>query len=143
MRNALAAENKFVAVKRPAAAVGKLKYVTLTAAIKEIIEFHPLRGAAADKNQQAVAVLLPAQVVINDARAETDDVFAVIDDGVKPVAFVPDVNVPAVAVKVVVPLAAAENVVAVLSVQGVVAAVAVQNVVKLCAGFVVVFVRLA
>lgn len=76
--------------------------------------------------------------------AETDHVFAVVADGVKPVAFVPDVNVPAVAaVKVVVSLAAAENVVAVFSVQGVVAAVAVQNVVKLCAGFVVVFVRLA
>ena len=87
---------------------------------------------------------MPAQVIISDAFAETDDIFAGIDDGVKSVTFVPDVNVPAVAaVKVVVSFAAAENVVAVFSVQGVVAAVAVQNVVKLCAGFVVVFVRLA
>ena len=116
----------------------------MAAAIKEITEFHPLRGAAADKNQQVVAVFLPAQVVINDARAEADHVFAVVADGIKSVAFIPDVNVPAVAaVKVVVSFAAAENVVAVFSVQGVVAAVAVQNVVKLCAGFVVIFVRLA
>ena len=101
---------------------------------------HALGAVAVDINVQIVAVLPENEVVKTYVFAEADDVAAeFVVQFVKPVAFVPDVNVVAggsaerfVAVKNVVAFAADDDVAAVVGVDGVAAAVAVNDVVKVC-----------
>ena len=122
-------------------AVGKFQRIVNAFIVVIIVnQPHALGAVAVDINVQIVAVLPENEVVKTYVFAEADDVAAeFVVQFVKPVAFVPDVNVVAggsaerfVAVKNVVAFAADDDVAAVVGVDGVAAAVAVNDVVKVC-----------